>query len=130
MGQASTEQLLAVFESLQTADQAAVLAFAEFLSSRSGGVLAGTALSDLPVPVTPEPVPDPEPIPRPDDERVVAAVKRLSKTYFMLDKRVMLNVTSDLVTQHIMQGREASAVIDELEELFREQYELLKAGEA
>ena len=59
-------------------------------------------------------------------ERVVAAVKRLSKTYFMLDKSKMLGATSDLVTQHIMQGREASDVIDELEQVFIDQYQRLK----
>jgi hypothetical protein len=54
---------------------------------------------------------------------VVAAIKRLSQTYFMLDKTRMLGHTSGLMTQHIMAGREAREVIDELEAIFRREYE-------
>ncbi len=59
---------------------------------------------------------------------MVAAVKRLSKTYFMLDKKSMLGETSDLVTQHVIQGRDVVEVIDELEALFSQKYESLKGG--
>jgi hypothetical protein len=44
----------------------------------------------------------------------------------MLDKTKMLGVTSDLVTQHIVQGRDAAEVIDELERLFEAHYRELK----
>ena len=75
-------------------------------------------------------IPEPEVIPRPQDEKVVAAVKRLSKTYFMLDKKKMLGVTSDLVTQHLLHGRDALEVIDELERVFEENYLQMKQGDS
>ena len=41
----------------------------------------------------------------------------------MLDKSLLLNETSALMTQHVMQGKDAVEVIDELELLFRRVYE-------
>ena len=60
---------------------------------------------------------------------MVAALKRLSKTYHMLDKTEMLGATSDLVATSIMQRTDAVIVVDELEEIFRSHYEKLKSGE-
>ncbi len=124
MDQQQQEKILDVFEKLSAADRDAATSFAEFLLSRTGTRVTTSA----PVPAASAVIPEPEPIPRPVEERVVAAVKRLSKTYFMLDKSKMLGVTSDLVTQHIMQGREAAGVIDELEQVFTDQYRQLKEG--
>ncbi|MGB5729354.1 MAG: hypothetical protein WBM52_19320, partial [Thiogranum sp.] len=101
--------------------QTAVLSFAEFLLSR-----APTAKA---VPAVAVDIPEPELGARPQDEKVVAGIKRLSKVYYMLDKSKMLGVTSDLVTQHILQGREAVAVIDELEQVFADHYRQLKQGD-
>ncbi len=120
------DAFIGLVESLSAVDQAALVRFAEFLSSQPAGTAANPPLAaTASVPLE---TPDPEPIPRPGDEKVVAAVKRLSKTYFMLDKKKMLGVTSDLVTQHVLQGRDAAEVIDELEDLFRQQYHRLKQG--
>jgi len=124
MDQRQQERILDIFERLSPTDRDAAASFAEFLLSRSGTRVTASA----PLPATRTEVPEPEPVPRPAEERVVAAVKRLSKTYFMLDKSKMLGATSDLVTQHIMQGREASDVIDELERVFTDQYRQLKEG--
>ena len=55
-------------------------------------------------------------------ESVIAAIKRLSATYPMLDKGKVFNDTSSLMSQHIIQGREAVEVIDELEALFQQEY--------
>lgn len=118
------QKLIQVVEQLSPQDQAAVGSFAEFLLSRSGG--AAAAVSGA---AAPAPIPDIEAIPRPAEEKVVAAVKRLSRTYFMLDKKKMLGVTSDLVTQHVIQGREASEVIDELEQVFEQHYRQLLRGD-
>ena len=115
------EAMLSVFEQLSAADRAAVRSFAEFLLHQSRGAQPPRA--------APAVVPEPEPIPRPDNEKVVAAVKRLSKTYFMLDKTRMLGVTSELVIQHIVQGRDAAEVIDELERVFETHYRELKQSE-
>lgn len=117
------ENLLKLFRALPAADQASVLAFTEFLHGRAGGV--------APVRIEREPAPIPEPveIPRPEAESVVKAVKRLAQTYPMLDKSKMLNDTSTLVMQHVIQGRDAAEVIDELEIVFQRHYARLKAGE-
>jgi len=121
MGKSGEEQLLSLFRTLSATDRAAVLSFADFLASRSGGQPASTAPLHQSVAV-----PEPEPIPRPEGEKVVAAVKRLSRTYPMLDKNAMLGVTSDLMMQHVLQGREAKEVIDELEQAFRDEYDRLR----
>jgi len=128
MSREAQEKILGLFEKLSAADREAVTSFAEFLLSRAGAapVLSETA----PVPPAPAEIPEPEHLPRPEDERVMAAIKRLSKTYSMLNKNSMLGATSDLVTQHLMQGREAGEVIDELERIFAEQYRQLKEGSA
>lgn len=118
------EHLLNLFRDLPAADQASLLAFAEFLRSRAGVVPQARV-----APVAPEPVPEPVAIPRPEDESVVRAVKRLAKTYPMLDKSKMLNDTSALVMQHVIQGRDAIEVIDELEIVFQRHYARLKAEE-
>ena len=115
------QQLISLFRALSAADRQALTAFAEFLSSRS---VSGQA---VPV-VAPEPVAEPETIERPAQESVVAGLKRLSKTYPMLDKTEMLSATSDLVATHIMQGTDTTDVIDKLEDIFRSHYETLKAG--
>ena len=59
---------------------------------------------------------------RPEEESVIAAVRRLSQTYHMLDKGQMLHETSSLVTAHVVQGRPAPEVIDELQTLFESRY--------
>lgn len=114
-------------DGLSAVDQAAVISFAEFLSSRNGCLPLTVPGFSEPAPAVE--IPEPESIPRPEDEKVVAAVKRLSKTYFMLDKKKMLGETSDLVTQHIIQRRDVVEVIDELEAVFSREYQLLKDGE-
>lgn len=65
-------------------------------------------------------------IERPEDESVMAALKRLSRTYPMLDKSKLLHETTALTTQHLMQGREGTDVIDECERLFQRHYLAMK----
>jgi hypothetical protein len=103
------KRLLRLFSGLEAGDRATLLAFAEFLSARA-------------------PSAQPEslrvrPIPRPETETVVAAIKRLSASYPMLDKATLLNETSLLMSQHVTQGRDAVEVIEDLEVLFRRHYE-------
>ena len=108
------KKLLNLFGQLAQDDQDTLLPFAEFLSSR---------VKDDDIPR--EPVPEPQSIPRPENESVVAAIKRLSATYSMLDKPQLLNETSAIMTKHVMQGKEAKEVIDEMEELFLRFYKEL-----
>lgn len=115
------DKLLALFKALPAGEQASLLAFAEFLHGRAGGAVT------IPAASAPVEIPAPEPIPRPERESVVKAVKRLSQTYPMLNKQKILNETSALVSQHVMQGRDAVEVIDELEVVFARFYNELKA---
>lgn len=103
------KKLLDVFRRLPQAAADSLLEFADFLSQRHAQS---------------ETIPEsPLDIPRPEQESVIAAVKRLSKTYPMLNKDTMLHETSGKVAQHLLQGRDAVEVIDELEVIFQAQYE-------
>lgn len=109
------------FARLSDADRRTLLDFARFLVERDDA-----SRHELRA----ETVPEPQPIPRPEQESVVAAMKRLSKRYYMLDKSKILNETSVLMAQHVMQGRDACEVIDELEALFEAHYRRLREDRA
>jgi hypothetical protein len=112
------QRLLSLYRKLDEADRHSLVAFAEFLAVRSPQDDAGEAQ-----PATREPLD----IPRPDSETVVAAIRRLAATYPMLNKDELLHETSDLMTAHILQGRSAEIVIDELELVFRRRFEGVKS---
>ena len=107
------KKLLDLYSKLPEHDQKTLVDLAEFLVSRCGNQKTET-------------IPEPEKIPRSHDESVVKAIKRLSATYFMLDKSAVLNEASSLMAQHVMQGRPATQVIDELEDLFKTHYQRLR----
>ena len=111
------QQLTEYFQQLAAGDQATLLAFAAFLAGRGSPSHSVTVKS--PEPVT---IPEPEIIERPAGESIVGALKRLSKSYPMLDKAEMLSATSDLVATNIMQRSDPVGVIDELEDIFRTHY--------
>jgi hypothetical protein len=119
------DALIQLLERLPPADLVTVTRFAEFLLQRPADAPAAVPAAGVEMPA-PADIPEPETIERPAGEKVVAAVRRLSKSYYMLDKKQMLGVTSDLVTQHLLQGRDAVEVIDELELLFAQHYRKLK----
>lgn len=108
------KKLLAIFRKLSAEDAQTLEAFAAFLQQRG--------------PEEPAEIPTIQDIPRPAEETVVAAIKRLSSTYPMLDNSKALNQTSALMSQHIIQGRAAAEVIDELEQLFRRHYDELQSS--
>lgn len=105
------KKLLSVFKKLGVSERENLQAYAEFLLVRHNDNL--------------QPIPEPQPIPRGENESVVAAIKRLSASYSMLDKPQLLNESSVLMTQHVMQGRAVDEVIDELETLFARFYQEL-----
>lgn len=107
----STKKLLEYYRELPDEVAQQLLDFAEFLALRHK-----VEVKDLSLP---------EKIARPESESVVIAVKRLSATYPMLNKDKLLNETASLVSQNLLQGRNAVEVIDELEVIFSKQYELL-----
>ena len=102
------KRLREILGELPETQAVALLEYAEFLAARYSGPKEVTAPLD---------------IPRPEKESVVKAIKRLGATYPMIDRSKMLNETSVLMTQHVISGRDAAKVIDELEVLFRRHYE-------
>ena len=102
------KDLLKHFRALPPEQQDSVIAFAEFLAGR--------------VAETPREIGEPQPIPRPEEEKVVQAIKRLRLTYPMLDHGKMLQELSDHMTQHLIMGKTAVEVIEEIEALLRRHY--------
>ncbi len=123
--------LLDYYQDLSAQDQHSLLRFAEFLAT--GGMTHESATDMVAVnnsssgsgqPVVDESViPEPEKIERPEDETVVAALKRMSATYPMLEKTALLNKASELVAQHVMFGKPAVVVIKDIETMFAEVYD-------
>jgi len=111
-------KLLSVFLQLDESAKDSLLDYAGFLLSKSKQD-GETDSADI---VSADSL-QPDMIPRPQQESVIAAIKRLSRTYSMLDKQDMLHETSDLMTSHVIKGRPASEVIDDLEVLFISHYE-------
>jgi len=108
-------ELIKLYRSLDEANKEAFLAFGEFLKTRANPENPQTVVESLLVD-----------IPRPETESVIKAIKRLSATYPMVDKETILHPISNLMTSHIIQGRKASEVIDDLQDLFLSEYESLK----
>lgn len=106
------KKLIKLFNRLGAPERDMLLGFAEYLLSR-----AENNNQDQ------QAIPTPLDVPRPEQESVVAAIKRLSSTYHMLDDTRLLNQASILMSQHVMQGRQAEHVIDELQTLFEDFYQ-------
>lgn len=105
-----SRELDVLMSQLQDEHQQAVVDFAAFLVQKY----------NIQTPV--EAGLQPAAITRPEGESVIAAIKRLKETYYMLDTDGLLDETSSLMGQHILRGREASAVINELQSLFESKY--------
>lgn len=100
------QQLQRIFNQLPYEQQQTLLAFAQFLDS--------SVVKEPPLPA--------KPLPRQPNESVIAAIKRLAQSYPMLEKAKMLDETSRLMSEHIMQGRDKVEVINELEVVFLQYY--------
>ncbi len=116
-GSADEKRLRKLFRAMNPQDQAALLRFAEFL-----------AASPSEEPALSGEFPQPEAIERPQQESVVKAIKRLTATYPMVNRDRLLNETSSLMMAHVIHGRAAPDVIDELEVLFERHYLELKTA--
>lgn len=108
MMKSAEKKLTDIFKQLPEQEQKALLDFAEFIKSRTPELV--------------KQVTEPLNIPRPEEESVVAAIKRLNKTYPMIKSSAVLHETSDFMMQHIMTGRSAKEVIDDLEALFKQRF--------
>lgn len=110
---ADADQLAEIYNALDADRQQALFEFAKFLSSQCQ---ASPAISVIGKPLD---------IPRPDNETVVGAIKRLKQTYPMIDSMSVFSSASSLMTEHMVQGRDAREVIDEMQQLFHKAYEEL-----
>lgn len=115
------QRLLKLYRALPEQERVTLMAFAEFLVQRAEAAEDGVDRAAEP--------PQPKPIARPQRETVVAAIRRLSESYFMLDRQVLFHETAGLMSAHVLQGRPARDVIDELEQLFANHYQRLSAVE-
>ncbi len=116
MSDRSADKLFSLYRELPDDRRDELLRFAEYLHERFSVSSAVSA--------------EIQSIPRPENESVIKAMKRLRATYPMLDAAILLDQASALMSQHVMQGREAKTVIDDLEVLFRQRYERNIAGGA
>jgi len=105
-----------LFNALDKDLQASLFDYAEFLQAKSG--------------TEKQAVGEPVDIPRPQGETVVGAIKRLKQSYPMIDSMEVFAVASNLMTDHMVKGRDAEEVINEIEALFEDTYnKLLKEFE-
>lgn len=104
----NTKSLIEIFESLDTERQASLFDFAEFLQSKGNLIVKEIA--------------EPIEMPRPDEETVVGAIRRLKQTYPMIDSMKVFSSASELMTDHMVKGRDAEEVIDEMEKIFEDFY--------
>jgi len=127
-----TEQeqtLLALFNNLSEQDAQTLLRFAEFLANSDSPIEIVAESKTEPQdekaqqPASETSIPQPVQIEKPVEEKVVDALKRLSATYPMLDKKKLLDKASALVAQHVMFGQPAAVVINQIEEMFRKEYD-------
>ena len=112
-------ELLALFRQLNEQAQESLLDYARFLAQHKGVQAESAPPARL----------EPLGLPRPEGESVVAAIRRLSQNYPMLNKDELLHQASALMSAHVLQGRTAPEVIDELERLFMEAYRNYAGGE-
>lgn len=107
-------KLLQIFEQLAPEQQDKLIEFAEFLAvgdeSRDDASAGRRMIS------------------RPADESVTMAIRRLVRTYPMLDRRRLMAEASQSLAEHALRGRGAREVIDELEIVFARHYERHRAA--
>jgi len=127
------QSLLDIYRKLSDHDAHSLMRFAEFLAGyevtaadivhqQSVSPSASSGAAEQTSTLQTGDIPQPEKIERPEQEKVVDALKRLSATYPMLDKKFLLDKASELVAQHVMFGKPAKDVIDQIEDMFAEAY--------
>ncbi len=109
----NSKKLTELFARLPEHAQESLMDFALFLTQKNKDTYI-----DFPIP---------EIIPRVDGESVIAAIKRLKKTYSMLNMDSLIDETSSFMTQYMVQGRDVNEVIDDLESSFEKHYKNQKA---
>jgi hypothetical protein len=107
----SSNALIDLYESMDDERKRSLCDFADFLYAKAD-------------PVSKE-IPAPEDVPRPQEESVVGAVKRLKIKYHMVESMTVFSAASELMTDHMVKGRDVIEVIDEMEILFEDAYSKL-----
>lgn len=108
-----SKQLANLFERLSKDKKVSLLDFAEFLSQKDKSVERENFTT-------------PTLLPRGKGETVITAIKRLKKSYSMLNMDTLLNETSTFMAQYMVQGRDVNEVIDDLEDAFEKHYQKQK----
>lgn len=111
-------RLLGCFRELPARHKKTLLEFAEFLRARAGVTDGGSA-----VPAKPRRIKAAQ------GETVVMAVRRLTRSYPMLDRRKLMHETSCCLAEHTLKGRPAEEVIAELEAVFARHYSRMNNNE-
>jgi len=117
-GSKSERKLIKLFKALNVSKQETLISFAEFLLAQANedndpNLEQGDKKQTITEPLD---------IERPENESVIKGIKRLSETYPMVNKDNILHPISDLMTAHMLQGKEAEKIIDELEAVFLKEY--------
>ena len=102
--------LMKAFRQMTPTARCTLLDFADYLSQRHPVV--APLVSEQPLQV-----------PRPVEESVIAAIRRLAKTYPMLDSDNIFSAATTLMTRHVMGQQATVEVIDELEAMFKARYD-------
>jgi hypothetical protein len=110
-GKRGERELLDLFGRLAPAQQDKMIAFAELLAGGAPDVSRGERVI----------------IARSTRETVTMALRRLVRSYPMLDRRRLMGEASQLMAQHALEGRAASEVIDDLEAMFERHYKKMKS---
>jgi len=106
---------LKIFRTLDKKDKQLIIRFAKFLHLEKSTQHESKTSVTAPVK-----------IPRPRIESVVSAIKRLRKTYPMLEADVLMNEAAEQMTAHLVKGKKAADAIDELEVIFYHKYQEIK----
>ena len=104
-------KLLAIFETLNEEKQTSLIDYAEFLQSKGDLVSV-----EVQAPLS---------IERPSDETVVGAINRLKQTYPMIESMSVFSAASSLMTEHMINGRDVIEVVDEMQVIFEEAYQVM-----
>jgi hypothetical protein len=111
-------RLLGCFRELPAQHKTTLIEFAEFLRARAGAAAGSGA-----VPARPRRIKAAQ------GETVVMAVRRLRRSYPMLDRRKLIHETSRCMAEHALEGRPAAEVIAELETVFARHYSRINSDE-
>lgn len=111
-------RLLACFRELPARHKTTLIEFAEFLRARAGAAAGSGAMPAKP-----------RRIKAAQGETVVMAVRRLRRSYPMLDRRKLMHETSRCMAEHALEGRPAAEVIAELETVFARHYRKMRNEE-